>query len=395
MKDEGRRMKGKCGSDWGHALNAIFVGVGVCSSFLFDPSSFLCAADFSAIASTVEAAIGRQELPGCVIAVLHKGKVVYREAFGRRAVQPMPEPMTVDTIFDLASLTKPMATATSIMILVDQDKLKVRDKAAAYWPEFGGNGKADITLEQLLLHTSGLIADNPLSDYKDGPAKAMERIAALKPSAAPDQRWIYSDVNYIVLGEIVRRVSGQALEEFSRKQIFEPLKMTDTGFKPSEMLRPRCAPTQARDGHWMWGEVHDPRAFALGGVAGNAGLFGTADDLLLYARCLLRGGKPILESSTVEAFTRPREMPGGLRTIGWDVQTSHSANKGAFPLDKGFGHTGFTGASLWFDPASETAVVFLSNSVHPDGKGNVKKLRGDVATIVAKAVGYKVDLPRP
>jgi len=388
-------MKDKLGSDWCHRLKAVLVGVGVCSSFLFHPSSFLCAADFSAIASTAEASIGRQELPGCVIAVLHKGKVVYREAFGRRALQPMAEPMTVDTIFDLASLTKPIATATSIMILIDQDKLKVRDKVASYWPEFGANGKAEITLEQLLLHTSGLMADNPLSDYQDGPAKAIERIAALKPIAPRDERWIYSDVNFIVLGEIVRRVSGQTLDEFSRKQIFEPLKMTDTGFKPLETLWPRCAPTQQREGHWMRGEVHDPRAFALGGVAGNAGLFGTADDVLLYAKCLLRGGKPIVESSTVEAFTRPREVPGGLRTLGWDVQTSHSANKGAFPLDKGFGHTGFTGTSLWFDPASETAVVFLSNSIHPNGKGNVKKLRGDVATIVARAVGYKVDLPRP
>jgi serine-type D-Ala-D-Ala carboxypeptidase len=307
----------------------------------------------------------------------------------------MPEPMTVDTIFDLASLTKPIATATSIMILIEQDKLKVREKAAVYWPEIGANGKADVTLEQLLLHTSGLIADNPLSDYKEGPAKAIERIAALKLIAQPGERWTYSDVNYIVLGEIVRRVSGQPLDEFARQHIFEPLKMMETGFKPAETLRPRCAPTQQRDGHWLRGEVHDPRAFALGGVAGHAGLFGTADDVLLYAKSLLRGGKPILQSSTVEAFTRPREVPGGLRTVGWDVQTSHSVNKGAFPRDKGFGHTGFTGTSLWFDPASETAVVLLSNAVHPDGKGNVKKLRGDVATIVAKAVGYKVDSPRP
>src|SRR5262245_46589462 len=148
----------------------------------------------------------------------------------------------------------------------------------------------------------------------------------------------------------------------------------------------------------MRGEVHDPRAFALGCVAGHAGLFGTADDLLLYAKCLLRGGKPILQSSTVEAFTRPRDVPTGLRTVGWDVQTSFSSNKGAFPRDKGFGHTGFTGTSLWIDPASETAVVFLSNRVHPDGKGNVTKLRGDIATIVARAVGYKVPehvSPRP
>jgi uncharacterized protein YbbC (DUF1343 family)/CubicO group peptidase (beta-lactamase class C family) len=351
------------------------------------------AADYSAIKPTVEAAIARKELPGCVVAVLHKGKIVYREAFGQRALQPAPEPMTVDTIFDLASLTKPIATATSMMILLDQGKLQLRDKAATYWPDFGANGKDAITLEQLLLHSSGLIADNPLADYKDGRETALERIAALKPVAPAGQKFTYSDVNFIALGEIVRRVSGQPLDEFARQHIFEPLKMTDTAFKPSDAARARCAPTQQRDGFWMRGEVHDPRAFALGCVAGHAGLFGTADDLLNYARCLLRGGKPLLQSSTVEAFTRPREVPTGLRTVGWDVQTSFSSNKGAFPRDKGFGHTGFTGTSLWIDPASETALVFLSNRVHPDGKGNVTKLRGDIATIVARAVGYKAPEP--
>jgi uncharacterized protein YbbC (DUF1343 family)/CubicO group peptidase (beta-lactamase class C family) len=360
--------------------------------FLVVPGPSL-AADFSAIAPAVETAIADKKLPGCVVAVLHKGKVVYRQAFGQRAIQPTPEPMTVDTVFDLASMTKPIATATSVMILVEQDKLDLKEKAATYWQAFGVQGKDRITIEQLLLHTSGLPADNPLAEYKDGPEKALERIAAGKPAFPPDVRSIYSDVNYIVLGEIIRRVSGSPLDEFAEKHIFKPLKMAETVFNPAEALRARCAPTQQRDGRWMRGEVHDPRAFALGGVAGDAGLFGTADDLMLFAKCILRGGKPILQPSTVESFTRPRDVPAGLRTLGWDVQTNLSSNKGAFPRDKGFGHTGFTGTSIWFDPASETCVVFLSNAVHPDGKGDVRKLRGDVATIVAKAVGYKVSLP--
>ncbi len=350
---------------------------------------------YAAIRPAVEAAVGRGELPGAVVAVLHDGRTVYREAFGQRAVRPQPEPMTADTVFDMASLTKPIATATSVMVLIEQGKLKLDEKAATYWPEFGANGKDTVTVENLLLHTSGLIADNPLSDYAGGRDKALEHICQLGLKSAPGEKFTYSDVNFIVLGELVGRVGGMRLDAFARTFVFEPLGMAHTGFRPAEAVRANCAPTEQRDGHWMRGEVHDPRAYALGGVAGHAGLFSTADDVLLYARMILDGGRSItgrrvLKHETVKLMTTPRPVPGGRRALGWDVDTGYSRNRGElFPKGSSFGHTGFTGTSLWIDPATKTAVVFLSNRVHPDGKGNVTRLRGQVATIVAEAVGYK------
>jgi uncharacterized protein YbbC (DUF1343 family) len=355
---------------------------------------------YAAIRPAVEAAIQRGDLPGAVVAVLHDGKIVYREAFGRRAVKPDSEPMTADTIFDMASLTKPLATATSVMVLIEQGKLRLDDRIAAHWPEFGINGKEKLTVEHLLTHTSGLIADNPISDYADGREKALERICQLKPQAAPGAKFNYSDVNFIVLGELVGRVSGVPLDTFAREHVFEPLGMSHSEYKPTDSLRPNCAPTEQREGHWMRGEVHDPRAYLLGGVAGHAGLFSTADDVLLYARMILDGGKAasgtqILKPETVTLMATPRPVPGGQRALGWDVATSYSKNRGElFPKGKSFGHTGFTGTSIWIDPGSKTAVVFLSNRVHPDGKGNVTRLRGQVATIVAEAVGYQPVTPR-
>jgi uncharacterized protein YbbC (DUF1343 family)/CubicO group peptidase (beta-lactamase class C family) len=352
---------------------------------------------FARIDDVVTAAIGRKDLPGAVVAALHRDQVVFRKAYGSRAAEPAPEPMTVDTVFDLASLTKPIATATSVMKLVEQGKLKLDEKVTTYWPEFGAEGKDKLTLEHLLTHTSGMIPDNSVSDYADGKSKALERICALKLRAAPGERFIYSDVNFIVLGVLVERVSGLPLDVFARQHIYEPLGLRETGFRPPEALRPRCAPTEQREGRWMRGEVHDPRAYALGGVAGHAGLFSTADDLLRYARMMLHGGTldgtTVLRPESVKLMTAPRPVPRGFRALGWDVQTSYSANKGtAFPRDKGFGHTGFTGTSIWIDPDSQTAVVFLSNRVHPNGKGNVNRVRGQVATIVGEAVGYKAAL---
>jgi uncharacterized protein YbbC (DUF1343 family) len=353
------------------------------------------AGDYDAIRPAVEASIRRGDLPGAVVAVLHDGKVVYREAFGNRALKPEAEPMTVDTVFDMASVTKPIACATSAMLLVEQGKLKTDEPVATYWPEFAANGKEKITIENLLLHTSGLIADNPERDYADGPVKALERICQLKPQTPVGSAFKYSDVNFIVLGEIVGRVSGMPLDQFAKRNIFEPLGMSQTGYRPAESVKLNCAPTEQREGRWMRGEVHDPRSYALGGVAGHAGLFSTADDLLIYAKMILdygrsASGKQILKPETVKLMTTPRPVPGGQRAYGWDVDTSYSRNRGTlFPRGKSFGHTGFTGTSIWIDPGTNTAVVFLSNRVHPNGKGNVTPLRGQVATIVAEAVGYK------
>jgi len=343
------------------------------------------------IDEVVRQAIARRELPGAVILVARQGRIVYWRAFGFRAVEPERVPMTRDTVFDLASLTKVVATATSVMILVERGKIRLGDPVARYIPEFAQNGKERITIEQLLLHRGGLVADNDLADYRDGPEKAMERIYALGTVAEPGARFIYSDVGYIVLGELVRRVSGQRLDDFARENIFRPLGMTETTFTPTGALRQRCAPTERRQGRWMQGEVHDPRAHALGGVAGHAGLFSTARDLAIYCQMILNGGEfrgvRILSPLSVRRMVESRGLPfHEMRGLGWDINTGYSSNRGdLFPIGS-FGHTGFTGTSVWIDPASRTFVIFLSNRVHPDGRGDVTSLRGRVASIVAAAI---------
>ena len=339
-------------------------------------------------------ALDRGDLPGAVVLIVHGDRVVFRKAYGHRSLKPAETPMTADTAFDLASLTKPVATATSLMLLKERGQLRLSDRVADYLPSFAQEGKGRLTVEQLLLHVSGLVADNPESDYRDGPEKAFERIDRLKPLAEPGARFIYSDINYIVLGRLVERVAGVPLDEFARKNVFEPLGMAGTTFRPQGELKARAAPTERREGRWMVGEVHDPRAYDLGGVAGHAGLFSTADDLALFARMLLRGGtldgRRVLGADTVRTMTTPRPVPGGLRALGWDVDTSYSKNRGdLFPRDRSFGHTGFTGTSIWVDPGSDTAVIFLSNRVHPDGKGDVRRLRRQVATLAAAAVGLR------
>ncbi len=342
------------------------------------------------IDDVVKAAIQRGQLPGAVVLVARDGKVVFHKAYGSRSKQPADIPMTVDTVFDLASLTKPLATATSIMLLLEQGKLRLSDRAAQYVPEFGSKGKDKITIEQLLLHTSGLIADNPLSDYADGPPKAFERIHELTPTSEPGARFVYSDVGFLVLGEIVERISGEPLDVFARRNIFAPLGLRETTFKPGKPLAERAAPTEQREGRWMQGEVHDPRSYQLAGVAGHAGLFSTADEIAVYAQMLLNGGsysgKRILSPATVRLMTTARPVPGGQRALGWDVNTRYSSNRGELFGPTSFGHTGFTGTSIWVDPASRTTVIFLSNRVHPDGRGNINQLRGQVATLAAAAI---------
>lgn len=356
----------------------------------------LSAEALAKIDAAAQEALARGDCPGVVVVVVHKGAVVYRKAFGFCAVEPGKRLMTPEIVFDLASLTKPIATATSIMLLVEQGKLKVSDKLAQHLPAFRRKETEAITLEQLLTHTSGFIADNPIADYQAGKEKAWEKLQALKPIAEPGSKFTYSDVNYLLLGKIVEQVSGLPLDQFAAKHVFGPLGMNETAFLLPEKLKARAAPTEQREGRWMQGEVHDPRAYAVGGVAGHAGLFSTADDLALYARMLLgkgqHNGKQVLKAETVALMTAPREVPlgggkKGLRTYGWDMQTGFSSNRGdGFPSGVSYGHTGFTGTSIWIDPASDTAVIVLANRVHPKGKGNVSKLRAQVATLAAAAV---------
>lgn len=343
-----------------------------------------------AIDALVEEGLQERKMPGCVVCVGRRGRIAWLQAYGSRQVQPDVQPMTVDTLFDLASLTKPIATATSAMLLVEREKLRLDAPVVEYIPEFAPHGKAEITVRQLLTHQSGLLADNPLRDYLDGPDRSLERICNLKLQNPVGTKFVYSDVNFIVLGECIQRVSGASVHEFSQREIFSPLGMTETGYLPPQELRARAAPTEQRDGAWMRGEVHDPRAYALGGVAGHAGLFSTASDLAVYAQMMLSGGeyggRRILQRETVAAMTAGEPVSSGVRGLGWDKRTGYSTNKGTGFSDAAFGHGGFTGTVIWIDPQLDLFYIFLSNRVHPDGKGLVNPLAGRIATAVAEAV---------
>lgn len=357
----------------------------------------------------IEDSIAKHQLPGAVVLVARKGRVVWRKAYGERAIEPKHEVMTPDTIFDLASLTKVVATATSIMLLVERGKVRLSDPLSQYIPEIKGEGRERITIELLLTHRAGYAPDFDLKERWTGYDEAIKRLIKEPLRSQPGARFVYSDIGYIALGEVVRRASGMPLDEFARRNIFAPLGMRDTGFRPAAALKNRIAPTERRRGQlsylgdsatnagiegeqWLRGEVHDPTAYRMGGVAGHAALFSTADDLAVYSQMILNGGQykgvRVLSPLTVAEMTRPRIVSdqGWIRGLGWDINTSFSTNRGdLFPLGS-FGHTGFTGTSIWIDPASDTFVIFLSNRVHPDGKGDVGPLRGRVASIVAGAV---------
>ena len=348
----------------------------------------------------VQYGLDKKNMPGAVVLIARRGTIVFHKAYGHRRLQPSPEEMTLDTVFDMASITKPVATATSIMKLIEMGKLGLDDRVAKHIPEFAANGKGDITIHQLLTHQGGLIPDNSLKDYLDGPEKAFERIYTLKTYVQPGTKFVYTDVGFIVLADLVKRLSGVNVHEFSQKHIYRPLGMKETGYLPSKELKLRCATTQRRSDetsdskdkkkYWMRGEVHDPRAFELGGIAGHAGLFSSATDLAIYGQMMISGGRyngvRILKSDTVKTMTRAYPVSRGFRGLGWDKRTGYSSNRGDLLSDSAFGHGGFTGTVLWMDPDNELIFVFLSNRVHPDGKGSVNVLAGRIATVAAAAI---------
>ncbi len=345
------------------------------------------------IRDIVEKEIHKGNIPGAVVLIGTPEGIIYRGAFGHRSLEPSQAPMTEDTVFDLASLTKVVATTTAIMQLAEKGKLRIDAPAARYWPAFGAKGKKRITLRQLLTHYSGLRADLDLKPAWSGYKTAMRMIVREKPVCAAGTCFIYSDINFEILGEIVRRVSGQPLNVYCRKNIFRPLGMIDTVFRPSKSLRARIAPTQYCRGEMLCGEVHDTTSRWMGGMAGHAGLFSTADDLSRFALMLLNGGSAgrarILKAATVEKMTSPQSPPGkrALRGLGWDIEPPLASNRNELPPVGSFGHLGYTGTALWIDPVSKIYVIVLSNRVHPDGKGDVKVLRADIKALVAEAVG--------
>ncbi len=366
-------------------------------------------AGFAPIGPLVEAAIARHELPGAVVLVGRGDAIVYHGAFGQRAVAPAPEPMTENTIFDLASLTKVVATTTSVMKLVEEGRIRLNEPISQFIPEFARYGKGGIQIRHLLTHTSGLRPDLELDVEFHGADEAIRRAIDEVPTAQPGERFVYSDINFFLLGDIVRRVSGERLDRYAKQEIFDPLGMTETTFLPPDSWRSRIAPTEACTTlawpcpstglgpggvivPFLRGVVHDPTARRMDGVAGHAGLFSTAADLSRFCRMLLGGGRlgaaRILAPATVARMTSPSTPPEmrAVRGLGWDIDSPYSSNRGElFPIGS-FGHTGFTGTSLWLDPGTKSYVIFLSNRVHPDGKGDVTPLRSRIATVAAAAL---------
>ena len=353
--------------------------------------------------AAIAKAIADKQIPGAVLLVGRGDQVLYQKAYGMRSLVPQVEPMTLDTVFDMASVTKVVATTTSVMMLVEDGKIRLNDRVATFIPDFGRHGKGDITIRHLLTHVSGLRPDLDLSDDSwRSSEEAIRRACEEVPTSAPGERLVYSDINFFLLAEIVSRVAGMPFERFVQERLAVPLGMRDTMFNPPASLKPRIAPTEMCTPYgWpcegpnqvmLRGIVHDPTARRMGGVAGHAGLFSTAADLARYCRMVLGGGAlgttRILSPLTVLKMTSPATPAGmaNVRALGWDLDSSYSSNRGElFPVGS-FGHTGWTGTSVWMDPLTKTYVILLSNRVHPDGKGDAGPVRARVATIVASAL---------
>ena len=354
----------------------------------------------------LDAAVVRKDFPGAVVLVGRKDKVVYRQAFGDSQWVPSRKEMTADMIFDLASLTKPIATATSVMILVERGELSLDEKVKDYVPDFAvfkdeqGNAGEDARVWHLLTHTSGLppYTDAALAAQALGSpattAALVTYIAHLPKTDPPGKAFHYSCLGYITLAHIVKHITGQTIADFAAENIFNPLGMKDTFYTPPAKVVDRCVPTQVYDGHPLQGKVHDPLAALQGGVSGNAGLFSTADNLAIFAQMILNKGtyheKRILGPLAVERMTEvyaPAQFAG--RGLGWDLDSAYATNRGDLFGPSSFGHTGYTGTSIWIDPETGTYVIFLTNRVHPDDKGSIIALRSRVANVVAASIMSK------
>jgi uncharacterized protein YbbC (DUF1343 family)/CubicO group peptidase (beta-lactamase class C family) len=372
--------------------HSILLLAGLCCAPAFG-QTFAGAADLD---TAINQAIKEDKIPGAVVLIGHAGKIVYRKAYGNRALLPAKEAMTVDTIFDIASLTKVVATTSCIMKLFEEGRIWPDDPVTKYLPEFQG-GKSPIAIRDLMTHFSGLRPDLDLDPEWSGYETGIHRALVDKPASAPGTKFVYSDINFILMGEIVKRLTGMPENEYAKNILFDPLGMKETGYLPAASLRSRIAPTEMmKDGTILRGVVHDPTARYMGGVAGHAGVFSTADDLAKFCQMLLNGGDGLFSPVTIRKFSTsatPIEQTIQ-RGLGWDINSQYSGNRGdLFPAGASFGHTGFTGTSLWIDPLSKTYVILLANSGHPHLRKPITPLRGQVATIAAAAVGYKPDTP--
>jgi CubicO group peptidase (beta-lactamase class C family) len=354
----------------------------------------------------VEAAVASRAFPGAVLAVGREGQLVHLRAFGRLTYDEGASAVHTDTVYDLASLTKVVATTTMAMILVDEGRLDLGKRVSDFLPGFRGGARDLVTVERLLTHSSGLPAHLPLYLEIRGKEAYVQRICATELEYAPGTQSIYSDLGVILLGEILERVAGEPLDAFARRRIFDPLGMRDTLYLPGPDFLARIAPTEIDPwrGRLLRGEVHDENAQALGGIAPHAGVFGTAPDLARFAQMLLNGGvfeqHRVVSRAVVERFTRRVVVPASTRAIGWDTAavadkaerssipgTAGYSSAGSLLSARSFGHTGFTGTSLWMDPDRHLFVILLTNRVHPTRENNaIRAVRADVADAVARGL---------
>jgi CubicO group peptidase (beta-lactamase class C family) len=359
--------------------------VGAQAAAPFDPQALRL------LEQAVSAAVDDGRIPGAVLRI-ERGAQTWQQAFGRKALVPAPEPLDEKTVYDLASLTKVLVTAPVLMRLVEAGALELDRPVRDILPAFDSG--ATITVRQLLTHSSGLPASLPLTSDWQGRDAALALACTRTPTHAPDTFFRYSDVNFILLGEIAQRLGGQPLDQLASQWIFGPLGMADTGYRPLKRhAAERIAPTELDGALPLRGEVHDPTARRMGGVAGHAGIFGTVADVARYGRMLLNGGTldgvRVLREDSVARMTQlavPPSVPAQ-RGLGWDIDSSYSRPRGKrFPVGS-YGHTGFTGCVLWVNPGTASSHVFLSNRVHPTTRESIVALYEEVGTLVAQALG--------
>jgi CubicO group peptidase (beta-lactamase class C family) len=356
------------------------------------------------IAALVEKSIADGNYPGAVILASHHGHIFYRGVFGNRRIMPDVAPMRFDTIFDLASLTKVVATTPAIMQLVESGKINLDAPVAFYWPAFGNKGKGRITVRELLTHTSGLSPDLPDTNGEIiGAAETLQQIEDLKPQAVPGTVFVYSDINFIVLGHLIEKITRENLAHYTQEHIFKMLGMKDTAYLPQASLRDRIAPSEIIHNKLRWGEVNDPGTYAMNGISGAAGVFSDAGDLGLYLQCLLDNGRIthatgkdgkkssryLLGPLSILKMTTPQTAPDmtDLRGLGWDLD-SRFVNRGIlFPVSS-YGHTGWTGTAVWVDPITQTWIVILTSRTHPTPLANNKIIqdRRAIADIIAGSI---------
>lgn len=349
-------------------------------------------------------AIADKTIPGAVLCVERHGKIGYLKAYGNKRVYPNTEKMTTGTVFDMASCSKAMSTATCAMILIDRGQLRLNDRVDQYVSEFE-NWKDSITGEteairviDLMTHTSGLPPYAPVQELKKkygspNPQAVVNWISHCKRLYAPETGWTYSCCNYIMLQQVIEKITGQTLQQFAHDNIFAPLNMRHTDYRPSKELAALCAPTEKQaDGNCLLGVVHDPLACTMmGGLSGNAGLFSSAEDVATYCAAILNkgelNGKRILSPLAVKCMeTVPRSLAQFGHTPGWGISTPYSSNSGDLLSAQTFGHTGYTGTSIVIDPTNDVAIILLTNCVHPVDKGNVVRLRALIANAVAGSI---------